>query len=967
MLHGNFRSKGNIMRSKIVKIFFATIAILFIPLVPCSAVTYTPPANNRVDTPLTGVWKFNLGDVNGAQAANFNDSSWSNITLPHTWNNLDGQDGGSYTRGIGWYRIHFTPPVSQSGRRFFVQFDAAFLVTDVYVNGTQVGEHQGGFTAFRYDITGLLNVGADNVIAVKVNSSWKAGIGPISGGYTMCGGLYRMAHIICTDPVHARMGDSCNTGVYITPTNVTSTSANLSILTGMWNDGGTAQTVTVNSVIVDATNTVVTTLSSTQTVAAYSGWNCTQNTTIANPHLWNGVASPYLYHVYTEIRTPAGATDVVVNPLGFRSFSVSPSAGFTLNGTHYDLHGVNKHQEQWNKGWAVTDADQDRDISLITDMGATGIRLCHYPHPQHTYDLCDQTGLIVWSEIPNINNISTDPNYLPNMTQQLTEMIKQNYNHPSICFWSLANEITTNPDPTSLLQSLNTTAHNLDSTRLTTLASVLEPSDASNKITDITAYNRYYGWYYNPPSYFDGWLDYVHTNNPTMSLGISEYGGGGSLYVHTSNPVQKDHSEEYQAYLHENNWNTLSSRPWSWCKFVWVGMDFALDNWSEGDSVGRNDKGLISADRQTMKDAYYYYKAVWSKSPFVYITGRRFNNRPGQSRTVKVYSNATTVELIMNGYSQGTRTSTNGVFTWNITLWPYGNTVTANAVIGGKTYTDSVNWFVPPAGPSDGVYTIINQTSGMMIEDTGTGSPVQNMVNGHRAQHWVVSSASSGNVTIRNASTNLYLTSPTGTTTATLAVATGDNTQLWLFAQVGNAYRLTNIATGLVIEDPAGNTNGGTVLDVAAANSALYQSWVFNPAYQIASGTYHLTNVASGLMMDDVNSNNTPGIPAPVTTPNGGKDQLWIVTQLGNGYYSIVDAATGLALDEPWTSGPATLHLYGYSGYSNQQWSIEMTTLGLLVQNHFNYLPLDAGANVSGTNTLVNYLTGGSTQTWLLN
>ena len=507
------------------------------------AATYTPPVSNRVDTLINKGWKFFKGDVSGAQVPTFNDASWSSVTLPHTWNNIDGENGGTYYRGISWYRLHYTLPTTSTGQRFYLQFDGASLVTDVYVNGTYLGEHQGGYATFRFDATAALNIG-DNVIAVKVNNAPSTNIPPFNGDFTVFGGLYRDVHLVATDNVHMHMMDYGSSGLFLRQTHVSSTSANLQVTAEMWNDSATSQNVTLNTVIVDATNTVVQTLSSTQTVAAHTGFHFVQTTTIAQPHLWDGQRDPYLYHVYAQVQVGSSVKDLVSAPLGFRSYFIDPNKGFFLNGHYLDLHGVNVHQDRIDQGWAISNANIDQDFSLMTAMGVNVIRTSHYQHAQRFYDNADAQGVIMWSEQPIIDGILTTTAFAQSAQQQLTEMIRQNYNHPSIIFWSIANEVRNTPATNTLLQTLNDLAHTQDPDRITTLADNGTAGGALSQHTDTVGYNRYYGWYSGSYNDLDGFLSSTHRNFPNRSFAMSEYGAGASIYQHEENPNQTGSNQQ---------------------------------------------------------------------------------------------------------------------------------------------------------------------------------------------------------------------------------------------------------------------------------------------------------------------------------------------------------------------------------------------------------------------------------------
>jgi beta-galactosidase len=663
-------------------------------------------ANNRADVSLNDSWVFNLGDAAGAQSNHFNDSSWTPVSIPHTWNNLDGQDGGdNYYRGIGWYRRHCTVGSSSAGRQFFLKFDAANSVADVYVNGSFVGEHRGGFSAFVFDITSNINVGADNVIAVKVNNAYNPDIPPLAADFTFFGGLYRNVHLLVTSKLHVSPLDYGSPGVYLKQTNVSGNSADLQITTKVRNDNAASERAIVRSVILNAAGKPVASLTTTQTVSAATTVDVVQSMRIFRPHLWNGRADPYLYQAFIQVSDGRAMNDLVHQPLGFRYFSVDPNTGFHLNGQYLDLHGVNFHQDRLNKGWAISDADQEEDIGLIMEIGATVVRLSHYQHPQKTYDLCDQDGLVAWSEIPLIDNITDSVNFSNNISQQLVETIRQNFNHPSVCFWGIYNEILLKkgPDPRPLVRALNQLAKAEDPTRPTTSASCcVDDNDPINWYVDVPSFNRYLGWYWGDYNDFGTAIDRTHsfTNLPA---GISEYGAGASLTQHRDDPpkpvnpnnADAPHYEEYQDLLHEATWQQMQARSYLWLKAVWNMFDFASDGRVESTSPGRNDKGLVTYDRRTRKDAFYWYKANWTTNAFVYITSRRFSPRgPAGARVpVKVYANCANVQLLFNGVSESTLTSTNHIYKWpDLVLASGTNTVVAIGMSGTRSCTDSVVW-----------------------------------------------------------------------------------------------------------------------------------------------------------------------------------------------------------------------------------------------------------------------------------
>ncbi len=381
-----------------------------------------------------------------------------------------------------------------------------------------------------------------------------------------------------------------------------------------------------------------------------------QSTTLIRPRLWDGRSDPYLYRVRVRVIDEAsGATvDRVEQPLGLRQFRVDPVAGFFLNGHPLDLHGVACHQDRLDKGWATSDADRAEDVGLISDLGATFVRLAHYQHPPGTYDLLDRLGLIAWSEIPLVSRVADSPAFFENVRQQLVELIRQNYNHPSVLFWGLYNEVADDPATRALVRELVELAHAEDATRLTAAASCLSEGADIHFLPDVIAFNKYFGWYDGRTGDLGPWADAFHGAYPTRAVGISEYGAGASIHQHSEDPPPPStlgpwHPEEYQALVHEGCWSQLKARPFLWTKVVWNMFDFACDSRHEGDTPGRNDKGLVTYDRGTRKDAYYWYQAHWSSAPVLYITGRRHVNRSTATVTVKVYSNLDAVQLAVNG------------------------------------------------------------------------------------------------------------------------------------------------------------------------------------------------------------------------------------------------------------------------------------------------------------------------------
>lgn len=631
----------------------------------------------RQDVLLDEGWKFVRRDEPAASAAAFDDAAWTALSLPHTWNNLDGQDGGNnYYRGPAWYRRHLAATPA-AGKTYVLKFDGAATVTDVYLNGRHVGRHAGNFAAFSFDITPLLRPG-DNVLAVRVDNTRNPDITPISGDFTIFGGLYRPVHLLTLDNLSVSPFDAGSPGVYLKQTKVTAEQAEVDVTVKLRNGYETPKEAAVSLRLLDASGKELQKQEGRQKLVAMGSADLNQRLTIAAPHLWQGKDDPYVYYVAVDVRDGERLVDRVIQPLGLRFFSVDPQRGFMLNGKPYHLHGVNRHQDRLNKGWAISDADHEEDYKLIDEMGCTAIRLAHYQHAQTFYNLCDQGGMIVWAELSIVDKITETDAFASNAQQQLEELIKQNYNHPSIVMWSLYNELRDEkirpggPEAQYfyLITKLHRYAHELDPTRLTVAASCVKNyQHPMHFLTDLIAFNWYYGWY---PDWSGTWkasVDKLEQQHGDRPVAMSEYGAGASVYQHEIPPRVPQaggrwHPEEYQMLAHETAYAAMKDRPFLWATFLWNMYDFAIDSRREGDTLGRNDKGLVTYDRKIKKDAYFFYQANWTKTLMVHITSSRFTPRPLDHYPVKVYSNCPSVELKVNGKSYGTRQAADHIFVW---------------------------------------------------------------------------------------------------------------------------------------------------------------------------------------------------------------------------------------------------------------------------------------------------------------
>jgi len=665
----------------------------------------------REDTLINSDWRFQQGDPAGVGGPatspadpNWLVSSWQTVTLPHCWGWENAMAGKPFYHGPAWYRrdLNLTP---QPGKRYFVRFEAASTVAEVYLNGRLLGRHRGAFGAFCFEITTNLSAAGTNLLAVRVNNAPAPDLAPLSGDFSVYGGLYRSVHLIVTDSEHLALTDHGSPGVAWLQTSVTDTQAVLDVTAQVCNSTRARTKLTLVARVLDADGRSV--AETTQDFSAARNANAPYflRVTVPHPHLWNGRPDPYLYRAVVELRSGADVVDSVEEPLGLRYYSVDPDKGFFLNGKPYALHGVDKHQDWYAKGWAVSEADLDQDIALIKELGVTVVRCAHYQHPDYFYTLCDRAGILVWAEIPQVNEVRETTEFENASRNQLLDLIRQNINHPSIFAWSLFNEIRgSTDDPHRVLQNLNAVAHGEDPTRPTIAATCVEDYPQMNRIPDLLGWNIYPGWYTGSKESYGRVLDSERATSKSGGFCVSEYGAGANVTQHEDNPRQPQaggpwHPEEWQAEVHEAAWAAMKQRPFVWGTFVWAMFDFAVSTRHEGGVDGRNDKGLVTYDRQTRKDAFYFYKANWSAEPFVYITSRRFTERTNAVTNVKIYANTGPVELSLNGVSLGkVADGTNGIYLWNNVQLKLGeNQVAVQAPHAGTNLVDQCVWTLKPA------------------------------------------------------------------------------------------------------------------------------------------------------------------------------------------------------------------------------------------------------------------------------
>ncbi len=587
-------------------------------------------------------WKFCKENVGVPDSV---PEGWQEVDLPHTWNAVDGQDGkGVYDRGCYWYAKTFcTPQQPLPGGRVYVEILAAGQQATVYVNGKEAVYHEGGYSIFRADVTELCEEKGENLLAVACSNEAKSNVYPESADFTFYGGLYRGVNLISVPEVHFDLDYFGAPGLKVTPRPC---------------EGGGA-IFEVESYVVKADENFTVLYSVCDAEGKEVGYSCRPaddpKTIVCVPDAkrWE-VDDPYLYTVTARLQRRNEAVDEVSVRTGVRSFECRPDEGFILNGKRTPLRGVSRHQDRLYRGNALTKEEHREDAAIIRELGANTVRLAHYQHAGEFYDVCDEMGFVVWAEIPFISVFKEGREAHENCMSQLRELIVQNYNHPSICFWGISNEILIGGISEQLVENhkeLNALAKELDPTRLTTIAHVsMTPLESPlHHITDVISYNHYFGWYGGRMEDNGPWLDHFHEVHPDLCLGLSEYGCEGIVTYHGPNPAVKDYSEEYQALYHEHMAKVLDERPWIWSSHVWNMFDFGCAARNEGGVAGRNNKGLVTMDRKTRKDSFYVYQAYWSKEPMVHICGKRYAKRAGETTSIRVYSNQFSVKLYLNG------------------------------------------------------------------------------------------------------------------------------------------------------------------------------------------------------------------------------------------------------------------------------------------------------------------------------
>ena len=579
---------------------------------------------------------------------------WDFVNIPHCWNAIDGQDGGNdYYRGTAYYAKSFLKADLPENDLYYLEIEGANSSADVYLNGKKLAHHDGGYSTWRVNLTDDLQ--ASNLLVIAVDNSANETVYPQMADFTFYGGLYRDVNIICVNNSHFDLDYYGGPGLKVTP-EICGSDAKVKMEVFVLN-GKLGQTLRYTIFSACGCEVAKAEIADTDTVLE-----------IKDVHLWNGRKDPYLYTAKIELVEDGVILDTVSTRFGCRTFEIDAQRGFILNGEEYPLRGVSRHQDRWGLGNALLPEHHKEDIDLICEVGCTTIRLAHYQHAQYFYDLCDEKGLVIWAEIPYISKHM--PTGRENTISQMKELITQNYNHPSIVVWGLSNEISIGGSDDDLLENhriLNDLCHEMDKTRLTTIAAVsmCKMDDPYLQIPDVVSYNHYFGWYGGDTDMNGPWFDKFHEMHPNIPIGCSEY-GCEALNWHTSDPKQGDYTEEYQAYYHEELIKQLYTRKYMWATHVWNMFDFGADARNEGGEDGQNHKGLVTFDRKYKKDSFYAYKAWLSDEPFVHLCGKRYIDRVEDVTKVTVYSNLPEVELFANGESLGKKTAVDHFFYFDV-------------------------------------------------------------------------------------------------------------------------------------------------------------------------------------------------------------------------------------------------------------------------------------------------------------
>lgn len=632
-------------------------------------------------------------------------TAWKEVIVPHTWNNVDMQtEKNSYYEGEAYYKKTYFPDVNLSDKRIFLRFEGVASVADVYVNSIFAGNHEGGYSAFAIEITNLLKFGEENEILVKVDNKSRPDVIPINHTlFGVYGGIYRPVELIVTEKVNISVTDYASPGVYISQTKVSDKSANVNVKVKVENATNAIRNAQLVTTIYEADGKVKAKLVTPISILPQGRQEFSHDFVIRKPHLWQGLDDPYLYKTVTQIVDGNHIVDEVVQPLGIRHFELKAADGMYLNGKKVPMYGVCRHQDWWQKGSALSNTEHATDMGIIKEIGATTIRLAHYQQAEYIYAKSDSIGFMIWAEIPFVNRVSTKER--GNAKQQMTELIRQNYNHPSIYIWGLHNEVYSPSDYTiALTKELNDLAKTEDPNRYTASVSGYNQVDRpANNHADVQGINHYFGWYNGRIGDIEKWVQGAEKEYPNHKVIFSEYGAEANI-EHQQEVVtdvgdccgfEKNYNESFATKFHEIQWGVIAKHPYLIASYIWNTFDFGTPSAAQGGVKARNMKGLVTFDRKVKKDPFYWYKANWSKEPVLYITQRRVVERENEYTPVTVYSNVGTPKLKVNGVAVEApsigNTAVHYIFN-SVQLKEGANTIEVTCSQNGSEYTDAIVW-----------------------------------------------------------------------------------------------------------------------------------------------------------------------------------------------------------------------------------------------------------------------------------
>lgn len=662
-------------------------------------------AEAREVTPFNNGWEFKKGPfpTDAMQTAARWNADWEQVNVPHTWNADDMQKKtNNFYAGVAYYRKHYVFPESLEGKRLFLRFEGVGACAEVYVNGYLVGTHKGAYSAFVCEIGSQVRLGEENEIVVKADNAARPDVIPVNHAlFGVYGGIYRPVWLIVTEPCNIVVNDCASPGVYITQKNVSKQSADVSVRVKLDNATLAPAALELENAIYTREGKLVKVHRQSFELTPQGVQSYVSDFKISHPHLWQGREDPYLYKVVSRLKQDGQVIDEVIQPLGLRKYEAVAGKGFFLNGKKYPMYGVTRHQDWWGMGSALTNREHDFDLEQIMEVGATTVRFAHYQQSDYIYSRCDTLGLIIWAEIPFVNRVTGQE--WDNVHQQMRELIRQSFNHPSIYVWGIHNEVY---HPHGYTAALTQSVHDLckleDPDRYTVAVNGYGHAEHPvNGNTDIQGMNRYFGWYEKKIQDIKPWIEKMEKEYPWQRLMLTEYGADANIEHQTEllgdalNWGSDFYPETFQTKTHEYQWGVISQHPYILASYLWNMFDFAVPQWKRGGVDARNMKGLITFDRKIRKDAFYWYKANWSKEPVLYLTQRRNTERERRETSVTVYSNLGTPRVFLNGRElDGVRkgyTDVHYIFD-QVTLAEERNVLRAVIVSDGKEYTDEIVW-----------------------------------------------------------------------------------------------------------------------------------------------------------------------------------------------------------------------------------------------------------------------------------